>query len=123
MFNLKKTKKEPENLKEVLSELKKTETKLEKTIKDLEDLKTKNKLSLQKFSIIRFNPFKEVGGDQSFSVALLDDGDSGVVITSHYTREGNRVYGKPIKNGQSEYKLSDEEIKAIDIARNGRTNQ
>jgi hypothetical protein len=66
--------------------------------------------------IVRFNPFSEVGGDQSFSIALLNENDDGVVITSLYTRQENRVYGKPIKNSQSEYSLSEEEKKAIEKA-------
>ena len=67
--------------------------------------------------MVRFNPFSEIGGDQSFSVALLDGNDDGLVITSFYTREGNRVYGKPIKQSVSQYALSKEEIKAIEMAK------
>jgi len=70
--------------------------------------------------IIRFNPFSEVGGDQSFSLALLNESNDGVVITSLYTRQENRVYGKPIKNGQSEYTLSEEEKQAIEKAKNSK---
>jgi hypothetical protein len=78
-------------------------------------------LAIQKLGIVRFNPFKEVGSDQSFSVAFLDDNDNGVVITSHYSREGNRVYGKPIKSGESGYSLSKEEIDAIGMAKKPET--
>ncbi len=67
--------------------------------------------------MVRFNPFKEIGGDQSFSIALLDSNNDGIVITSLYGREGNRVFGKPIKNGKSRYLLSGEEKKAIEQAR------
>ena len=66
--------------------------------------------------IVRFNPFSGVGSDQSFSVALLDKNDNGIVITSLYNREGNRVYAKPIKTGVSEYLLSTEEKSAIEKA-------
>jgi hypothetical protein len=82
----------------------------------LESLKKDNKFSLQKIGVVRFNPFKGVGGDQSFSIAILDAHDSGVVMTSLYTREENRIYGKPVKGGRSEYSLSEEEKKAIEIA-------
>jgi len=57
-----------------------------------------------------------LGGDQSFSIALLDKQNSGVVITSLYTRDGNRVYAKPIENGTSEYTLSKEEKEALSRA-------
>ena len=113
----KKKKKEPENLKEVLAQFKDLENNFEKLSQDLENFKKESQLSLQKVGIVRFNPFSEVGGDQSFSIALLDGNDDGVVITSLYSREGNRIYGKPIKAGQSEYSLSKEEKEAIEKAK------
>ncbi len=119
MFNLfKKSKKEPKNLKEVLGVLKNLEERLKKTDKKLQILEKNSKFFLQKVGIIRFNPFPEVGSNQSFSIALLDNNNDGVVITSLYSREENRVYGKPIKNGISEYSLSKEEITAIEKAKN-----
>ena len=117
MFNFKKQKKEPKNLKEVLKEFKALQNNFEKLSKDFEILKKENELMIQKVALIRFNPFSEVGGDQSFSLALLDQNNSGVVLTSFYTREGNRVYGKPIEEGLSQYSLSQEEIKAIEKAK------
>ena len=118
MFNFfKKRKKEPQNFKEILSYFKSLERNFEKLSEDLENLKKESKFSIQKVGIVRFNPFAEVGSDQSFSIALLDGKNSGIVITSLYSREGNRVYGKPIKNGQSQYSLSKEERKAIEKAK------
>ena len=114
MFNFFKKKKEPENFKEVLAQFKDLEKNFEKISEELENLKKESQFSVRKVGIVRFNPFSEVGGDQSFSIALLDGNNDGIVITSLYTREGNRVYGKPIKNGQSQYSLSQEEIKAIE---------
>ena len=70
----------------------------------------------------RFNPFSEIGGDQSFAFALLDGKNNGFVVTSFYTKEGNRVYGKPIKNGKSQYALSQEELKAVEIAEKNNKN-
>jgi len=123
MFNFfKKRKKEPENLEEVLSQFKKLENNFETLSQELENLKKESKFSVQKVGIVRFNPFSEVGSDQSFSIALLDGNDNGVVITSLYTREGNRVYGKPIKGGTSEYSLSEEEKKAIEKAKSKNGN-
>jgi len=114
---LKKEKKEPKNLKEVLDYLKKLEENFEKVSKEIENLQKEGRFSIQKVGIIRFNPFSEVGGDQSFSLAILDADDNGIVITSLYTREENRVYGKPIKRGASEYSLSVEEKEAISKAK------
>jgi len=112
-----KKKKEPENLEEVLVQFKELRGNFEKICQELENLKKKSKFNVQKVGIVRFNPFKEVGSDQSFSVALLDGSDSGIVITNLYSRTESRVYGKPIKAGQSEYLLSEEEKKAIEKAK------
>lgn len=118
MFNFfRKTKKEPENLKEILPQFQDLKKNFERISQELESLKKENKFNVQKIGIVRFNPFSEVGGDQSFSIALLDGNDDGVVITSLYSREGNRVYGKPIQNGKSQYPLSEEEKQAIEKAK------
>jgi len=117
MFNFLKKKKEPENLKEILSQFQELKGNFEKISKELENLKKENKFNIQKFGIVRFNPFKEIGGNQSFSIALLDGRDDGIVITSLYTKEGNRIFGKPIKGGKSEHLLSEEEKEAIKIAK------
>lgn len=68
---------------------------------------------IQKVGIVRFNPFQDTGGNQSFAIALLDYYNDGLVISSLHSREETRVYTKPIKKGQSEYSLSDEEKEAI----------
>jgi ADP-heptose:LPS heptosyltransferase len=92
MFNsFKKTKKEPENIREVLEQFGNLEKKYQELAEELADFKEKSKKDLQKTGMVRFNPFGEVGGDQSFSIALLDSNNNGFVITSHYARESNRV--------------------------------
>lgn len=111
-----KNKKEPVNLKEVLEYLKKLEKNHENFSRELADFKEESKKTLQKVGIVRFNPFREIGGEQSFSIALLDANRNGVVITSHYGRESNRVYAKPIEGGKSKYQLSKEENEAINKA-------
>ena len=73
--------------------------------------------SIQKVGIVRFNPFGDTGGNQSFSLSLLDQQDSGLIISSLYTREGVRVFLKPVKKGVSEYNLSKEEQEAIKKAK------
>lgn len=69
--------------------------------------------AVQKVGVVRFNPFGDVGGNQSFAVAFLDNHDSGVIILSLYSRDGVRIYGKPVQDGKSEYKLSGEEEEAL----------
>lgn len=72
--------------------------------------------TIKKVGVIRFNPFNNTGGDQSFALALLDSNNSGIVISSLYLREGTRIYAKPIKELKSSYPLSKEEEEAINKA-------
>jgi len=77
---------------------------------DLTPLKT----SIQKVYLHRFNPFDELGGQQSFILTLLDQTNSGIIITSLHNREFTRVYAKSIKEGQAlNTTLSKEEKNAI----------
>ncbi|UZE93327.1 MAG: DUF4446 family protein [Candidatus Nealsonbacteria bacterium] len=123
MFKFLKKKKEPKNLKEILSQFNDIKGSFSRISKKLKDLENKNKFSIQGIGVVRFNPFKESGGDQSFSIALLDGNKDGVVISSLYGREGNRVFAKPIKNGRSEYLLTEEEKRAIEQAKKNGKNK
>ena len=71
---------------------------------------------LHRIGFVRFNPFKDVGSNQSFSLALLDGKNNGVVVSSLHTRDASRVYAKPIENSTSPTPLTDEEKKALSIA-------
>ena len=74
----------------------------------------------QKFAMVRYNPFNDTGGDQSFSFALLDLRDNGIVVTSIHGREVDRIYAKQIENGKSKHNLSAEEVEAIRGALNAK---
>lgn len=72
---------------------------------------------IQKIGLLRFNPFKDTGGDQSFILALVDAHDTGIVITALYSRSGTRWYTKRVSKGKgAEHELSDEEKKALHMA-------
>ena len=75
--------------------------------------------NFQKYALIRFNPFEDTGGDQSFVVALLDGQDSGVVISSMHTRAGTRVYAKEVVGAKpaAAHQFSKEERQAVEKAR------
>ena len=79
-------------------------------------LETDGKEHIQKVGLTRFNPFKELGGDHSFSLAILDKNNSGVIITSLHARDRTRVYMKDVKNGESSSELSVDEKKALNSA-------
>ncbi len=94
-------------------ELKKLNISKEKIEKYMETVEKRLKKSVQGTGIIRFNPFEDAGSNQSFSVAFLNEEGDGVVISSLYSREKVSVYAKHIKEGKSEYPLSEEEKGAI----------
>ena len=93
-------------------------------LEDIEDYNFSRKLdkdfekSIQKVGIIRYNAYKDTGSDLSFTLALLDENNNGVVLNGIYSREMSNIYAKPIENGKSTYTLSDEEQKAIERAIN-----
>ncbi len=67
-----------------------------------------------KIDLTRYNPFNEMGGDQSFILTILDNTNSGVIITSLHNRDNTRIYAKKIKNGDVDNSaLSKEEKSAI----------
>lgn len=99
--------------KELVERVKILEKKLENLSGELESVKKQMAKSVEKIGIVRFNPFREIGGDQSFAIALLNRENTGVVITSHYGKNFSKVYAKPMNKGNSEYSLSEEEKEAI----------
>ncbi len=75
----------------------------------------------QKTGFLRFNPFSDTGGDQSFCLSLLDGEDSGIVLSSLHSRGQTRLYGKLVKNGKpKDLELSLEEEKTIKKAKKGK---
>jgi hypothetical protein len=73
--------------------------------------------SVQGVGMLRYNPFPEMGGNLSFSLALLDARANGVVISVLNDRHGSHVYGKPLEQGASAAPLSEEEQQAVALAR------
>jgi len=71
---------------------------------------------LRNIGVVRYNPFENMGGDFSFSLALLDETGSGVVISNLVTRDGSNVYLKRINRMESKRRLSAEETEAIRLA-------
>jgi len=91
---------------------------VEVILKQIKRLEKDGSFHFQKFGLIRFNPFAETGGDQSFCLALLDGKKNGLVISSLHSRETTRIYAKPVKSGKKVgYALSEEEEKAVSQAK------
>ena len=68
---------------------------------------------MQKVGLVRYNPFEETGGNQSFALAMLDADGDGWVLSSLHARSGTRVYAKAVSAGRSDVALSDEETAAL----------
>ena len=89
--------------------------------KDIDFLRTRcdkierdSSFHIQKIGLLRFNPFKDTGGDQSFILVFVDANNTGIVMSGLYSRSGTRWYAKRVVRGEGvEHELSDEEKKAI----------
>lgn len=106
------------SLKTILEDLLKDVDLSKKDIEQLKDYTSKidkeGSLHIQKIGLLRFNPFKDTGGDQSFVLSLVDSSNSGVVISALYSRSGTRWYAKQVTNGKGvEYDLSEEEKQVL----------
>lgn len=82
----------------------------------IEEIDTRLSSCLQRVGMVRFKAFEEVGGDLSFSLAVLDDRFNGLILTNLFGREESRMYAKPIAAGKSSYPLSSEEQEALSKA-------
>lgn len=96
-----------------LKKLKKTEGDIKILIDNMKWIEGMSRKSVSRVGIMRYNPFQGIGGDQSFSIALLDNLDNGVIISSLHGQDGTRVYAKPIEKGKSDYQLTEEENETI----------
>ncbi|HWP30504.1 MAG TPA: DUF4446 family protein [Fimbriimonadales bacterium] len=87
---------------------------LERRISKLE---SKAQRAVSSVGVVRYNAFQEIGGEQSFALALQNELRDGVVINCITGRESVRFFCKPIENGKCEVGLTPEEEAAIELAR------
>ena len=85
-------------------------------IEELKLLSNQINHCIQKVGVVRYKAFEDIGSDLSYSVAMLDNKNDGVVITSIFVRNMSTSYAKPISKGTSKYALSDEETFAMNKA-------
>ncbi|OQY21513.1 MAG: hypothetical protein B6I34_07215 [Anaerolineaceae bacterium 4572_32.1] len=81
------------------------------------DLQRRLGYSVQWVGMVRFNPFRDTGGDQSFSLALADNHGDGIILSSLHRPDATRVYAKPLLSWKSTHPLTEEELEAIEVAR------
>lgn len=102
----------------ILSKIKKQEEDTEDLQRHYLQLEKKGLRHLQKIGFLRFNPFSDTGGDQSFVLSFLDAEENGVILSSLHSRGTTRIYAKTVKKGVGHnFKLSREEKEAIQKAR------
>ena len=103
-------------IKNIINQLKDLDKSRLDIFMSLENIESRLNRSIRGLHAVRFNPFKDTGGNQSFAIALLDENKNGVIISSLYSRERMTVFAKPINSGVSEYELTKEEKEAYDNA-------
>lgn len=110
------------NIDEMLKEYINSVEKVQKENKEIneycKDIDENMSKCLQKVGMVRYNAFQDTGSDLSFTLAILDENDNGVVLNGIYSREMSNIYAKTIINGESQNTLSKEEKEAIEKAIN-----
>ena len=89
---------------------------MDKNKKDINTLYKNMESAFQKVGIVKYDAFQQMGGQLSFSLALLDENNNGFVLNSVHSTEGCYTYTKEIKNGECAISLGDEEKKALSMA-------
>ena len=100
-------------LEDILTRLEQTAEREKITGKHLQELRKEGLGFIQSVDMMRYNPYGDVGGDESFSLLLLDGKKNGLILTSLHARSSTRIYVKPIKEGNSQLELSAEEKKLL----------
>ena len=90
----------------------------EQALDECKRLEEKMQECIQKVAIMRYKAFEDVGSYLSFSIALLDDKNDGVILTGIYGRQESTTYAKPVDKGISRYDLSEEELYVLNEAIN-----
>ena len=89
----------------------------EKNRKDIKKIIENLRECYQRVGIVKYDAFKEMGGKLSFSIALINDNETGFIINSIHSSEGCYVYTKEIANGDCNITLGEEERKALVLAK------
>lgn len=101
-----------------LDKVEKANSNSELALEKCENITERMRDCVQKVAIMRYKAFEDIGCDLSFSVAILDDNNDGVILTGIYGRNESTTYAKPIDKGISRYDLSEEEICVLNEAVN-----
>ncbi len=113
---------QPENLEDIITiigqKIKNLQEKQQETIENIKQISEILNTSFKKIGVIRFDSTGDDGGNLSFSIALLNSHNSGIIITSLHGRQHNRIYCKQVENSEVIQTLSNEEQQALQTALN-----
>lgn len=108
---------------EYLATVRQTAAEMQRVRRQHEQLMKAVPSAIRHVGLVRFSPFHDTGGDQSFTLALLDGRGDGVVVTGLHSRTDSRLYAKPVERGESSYALTPEEREAMEVALRGREGE
>jgi uncharacterized protein DUF4446 len=98
-------------------------TRVHQVIRDLDEVETRTAVlerdlrrAFARIGLVRYNPFEDTGGNQSFALALLDAHGDGFIVSSLHARNQTRVYAKGVKGGRADSGVSNEEAEALRLA-------
>ncbi|MES2023215.1 MAG: DUF4446 family protein [Patescibacteria group bacterium] len=113
--------KKAQDLEDTIASMQDEITKLKQAKENFEKenaiMNAKLKKSIRGLETLRFNPFPDQGSNQSFAIGMINEENDGVIISSLYSRDRMSVFAKPIKNGKSEYELTEEEKGVLEKAK------
>lgn len=95
------------------SDIKSLNARLDAISAKLDQVSEIQPLCVRKVGFVRFDAFDDVGGEQSFSLAMLDGNDNGIILSSIYSRSDSRFYAKRVTGGTASHNLSNEESDAL----------
>ena len=96
------------------------EAKYDEVLALTDDINARMITCVRKVGMVRYNPFNDMGGDHSFVIALLDENDDGIVISTLHAREASHTYAKQVVQGGSANELTEEEEEAVQLALEGK---
>ena len=101
-----------------LEEIDKSMEASKEALNKYESVREEMKSCVNKIAIMRYKAFEDIGSDLSFSIAILDSYNDGIILTGIYSRQDSTTYAKPIDKGISRYELSEEEVYVLNEAIN-----
>ena len=103
-------------LDEYLQKVSRIDMKYNESLALIDDINARMVTCIRKIGVVRYNPFEEMGGDLSFALALLDENEDGIVISTIHARDASYTYAKQVLGGKSSHELTEEELEAIKVA-------